>query len=351
LKQLITEICKYLGAGESLAVATILTRSGSAPRTAGTKMIIRANGDISGTIGGGLVEARTQEAAREIFTTRQSRTYAFDMTGAAADTMDMICGGVVEILLEYVDATDETRTVFEAWLAALQTGRDCLLITPLPAEKQAPTLKRCLLYADASCFGPTLLPQQLRQNLLTAADGSRYPMLIDVMGSLFFVEPSHAPTTLYLFGAGHVSRPTAALASMVGFRTVVLDDRAEFANRQRFPEAQEILVVPSFDDCMTPLGIDRHSFLVILSRGHLHDQNLLRQAVQTSAGYIGMIGSLGKRDKIYQNLQAEGIPKQTLDNVFSPVGIAINAETPQEIAVSIVAELIKVRATLGQGHE
>lgn len=102
---------------------------------------------------------------------------------------------------------------------------------------------------------------------------------------------------------------------------------------------------------MANLDIDSHSYLVIVSRGHRHDQSLLRQAVQTGAGYIGMIGSRGKRDKIYHNLEAEGIPRETLDKVYSPIGTAIDAETPEEIAVSIVGELIKVRAALQQNHD
>lgn len=351
LKQLIRKLCELLAAGEDLTVATILTRSGSAPRTAGTKMIIRANGDISGTIGGGLVEARAQQTAKEIFTTRQSRRFAFDMTGANADTMDMICGGEVDILLEYIDASAENRSVFEAWLEALNVGHNCLLVTPLPAEDQVEPAQRCLLYADAVCFGAAQLKEDIRQALLKDSRNSRYPTVLDVAGGLFFVEPSSTPATLFLFGAGHVSQPTAALAAMVGFNTVVLDDRAEFANRERFPRASEILVAPSYDDCMSSLAIDSHSYLVIISRGHRHDQSLLRQAVQTGAGYIGMIGSRGKRDKIYSNLQAEGISRQTLDKVYAPIGTAIKAETPAEIAVSIVGELIKVRAELQQNND
>ncbi len=351
MKQLISKLCEFLATGEDLTVATILTRSGSAPRTAGTKMIIRANGDIFGTIGGGLVEARAQQTAREIFATRQSRRFVFDMTGVNADTMDMICGGEVEILLEYIDASAENRSVFEAWLEALNVGRNCLLVTPLPADDQAQPVQRCLLYADAVCFGAAQLPQDIRQALLKDTRNSRYPTLLEIAGQLFFVEPSSTPATLFLFGAGHVSQPTAALATMVGFNTVVIDDRVEFANRERFPRASEIVVAPSYDDCMATLAIDSHSYLVIISRGHRHDQSLLRQAVQTGAGYIGMIGSRGKRDKIYSNLQAEGISLETLDKVYAPIGTAIKAETPAEIAVSIVGELIKVRAELQQNDD
>ena len=351
MKQLIEKLCSFLEAGEDLAVATILTRSGSAPRTAGTKMIIRANGEIFGTIGGGLVEARAQETAREIFNTRQSRTFVFDMTGANADTMDMICGGEVEILLEYIPAIEDNRTVFEAWQDALKTGRQCLLVTPLVTETHNQAGQRCLLDADASCFGPVPLPENVRQALLAETVSSRYPTMLSLDQRVYFVEPSYAPATLFLFGAGHVCQPTAALATMVGFNTVVLDDREEFANHKRFPKANQIVVVPSYDDCMSHLDIDDHSYLVIISRGHRHDQSLLRQALQTGAGYIGMIGSRGKRDKIYRNLLAEGVPQETLDKVYAPIGMAIEAETPEEIAVSIVGELIKVRAALQQKND
>lgn len=351
MKQLVKSLCGLLEAGEDLAVATILTRSGSAPRTAGTKMIIRKSGEICGTIGGGLVEARAQETARAIFATRQSRSFMFDMTGAKADTMDMICGGEVEILLEYVAACPENRTVFDAWLEALQTGGKCLLVTPLPAEGQEQSSQRCLLQDDGTCFGPVPLPEEIRQDLLKSTRNCRYATLLELPRGKYFVEPSTMPTTLFLFGAGHVCQPTAVLATLVGFNTVVLDDRAEFANRQRFPEAGEIIVVPSYEDCMAGLDIDRHSYLVIISRGHRHDQTLLRQALQTGAGYVGMIGSRGKRDKLYRNLEAEGVPREILEKVYAPIGMAIDAETPEEIAVSIVGELIKVRASLQQSHD
>lgn len=351
MKQLISNLCNFLDAGESLAIATILTRSGSAPRTAGTKMIIRSNGEIAGTIGGGLVEACAQETAKEIFKTRRSRTFMFDMTGAKADTMDMICGGEVEILMEYIDASVENSNLFEAWLAALKTGQKCLLVTPLPEENSDRIDRRCLLYGDATCFGPIRLPREVREALLSATCNSRYPLVLEISGEQYFVEPCYAPATLYLFGAGHVCQPTATLATMVGFNTVVLDDRSEFANRGRFPTAHDVIVVPSYEDCMADLEIDAHSYLVIISRGHRHDQTLLRQAIQTGAGYIGMIGSRGKRDKIYHNLQAEGIPGEVLAKVYAPIGIAIEAETPAEIAVSIVGELIKVRAELQKNEK
>ena len=348
MRTLIKSLCQLLEAGEDLVVATIVSSSGSAPRTAGSKMIIRANGDILGTIGGGLIEAQAQQTAPQIYASRNSQTFIFDMTGAYADTMDMICGGEVEVLLEYIAANDANRPLFEAWQQALEDGRRALLVTPLKSDGPSQQ-QRCLLQDSKIVMGKPFLDTETVESLWNESKGKNFPLLIKQPKGTFYVEPSFVPATLFLFGAGHVCRPTAALAHMVGFKTVVLDDRDEFANRQRFPTANEIHVVDSYEDCMSMLDIDIHSYLVIISRGHRHDQNLLRQAVETKAGYVGMIGSRGKRDKIFRNLLDEGIPQEALDKVYAPIGMAIEAETPEEIAVSIVGELIQVRAR-NQAH-
>jgi len=130
---------------------------------------------------------------------------------------------------------------------------------------------------------------------------------------------------------------------MVGFKTVVLDDRSEYANSERFPASSEITLLESFDR-LPELAIDEDGYIVIVTRGHLHDKTILAQALKTKAGYIGMIGSRRKREKIFEVLAGDGFGKQDFDRVYSSIGIDIGAETPQELAVSIVGELIKVRA-------
>jgi xanthine dehydrogenase accessory factor len=150
---------------------------------------------------------------------------------------------------------------------------------------------------------------------------------------------------VFIFGAGHISRQLALLTRLVGFRTVVLDDRPEFANRERFASADEVVVLPSLDGAMADLPLDENSFIVLVTRGHAHDKNLLGEALATRAGYIGMIGSRRKRDAVYQDLEKEGFAPEAFQRVHSPIGLSIAAETPEEIAVSIAAELIAVRAS------
>ena len=150
---------------------------------------------------------------------------------------------------------------------------------------------------------------------------------------------------LILVGAGHVAACTAEAAARVGFQVTVLDDRAEFANRERFPQASEIRVLPDFGDCLNGMTIDSDSYIVIVTRGHLHDLEVLEQALRTAAGYIGMIGSRRKRNAIYTQLLDRGISEAQLEQVRCPIGMAIEADTPEEIAISIVGELIYQRAT------
>jgi len=164
---------------------------------------------------------------------------------------------------------------------------------------------------------------------------------------VLLMEPFNPPAGLFIYGAGHVSQFTAKVGAMVGFRTVVLDDREDFANRERFPETDEIVVLPSFDGCCAAVGIDENSFIIIVTRGHLHDRNVLAEALRTDARYIGMIGSKKKRDKIYDSLLSDGFTQADIDRCHCPIGLTIGAQTPEEIAVSIAAELIQVQS--GQG--
>ena len=346
MKALIRDLCSLLREGEDLVVATIVSHQGSTPRAAGAKMVIRKDGKIRGTIGGGLLEARVMAAAPAVFSSRQAQISSFDLTGEDASSTDMICGGRLVVLLEPIDADTHTLRLFEAFYQAMETGEKCLLISPLDPEGKALLgSDRILARADGTVLGAQSVPPDLLDPIRQEARGVRYSVLVSAEGQRFLVEPSLPPGTVYILGAGHVGQQTAFLASWVGFRTVVMDDREEYANQQRFPRADEIRVLQSFDACFSGLEINRDSYLVIVTRGHLHDRAVLGQALKAEAGYIGMIGSRRKRDAVYEALVAEGFRREDMERVFSPIGLPIGAETPEEIAVSIVAELIKGRSS------
>jgi len=157
-----------------------------------------------------------------------------------------------------------------------------------------------------------------------------------------FIEPVLPPALLYIFGAGHVALNLYKTAKSAGFDVSVIDDRESYANRERFPEAKEV-VAEDFDKAMARLNPPESSFIVIVTRGHRDDMRVLRWAVQTSARYIGMIGSKRKTITIFRELVKEGLAENLFERVHAPVGLDIGAITPEEIAVAITAELIAVR--------
>ena len=159
-----------------------------------------------------------------------------------------------------------------------------------------------------------------------------------------FIEPIVPVETLYLFGAGHISQSTVAMAKMLGFRVVVIDPRSEYNNSERFPNA-DLLIVEEYESAFSRLSVEKDSYIIIYTPGHVLDERCLHFAVGTKAKYIGMIGSKKKVREVKQRLLQKEVSRQQLDRVYAPIGIEIGAETPQEIAISILAEIIKVKRT------
>ena len=347
-KTIIENITRLLEQGEQLVAATIISHEGSTPRAAGSKMIIKKSGDIIGTIGGGSVEGRVMGTAPEIFQSRKTRIVSFDLTHDEADGKAMICGGRLEVLLEFMEPSPRNLEVFKAAERAFQGDEKTYLITRLSGTGNNDLdVFRALIKGDEPVLGePNKFPRQQLDAILGQAGRSRSPFSINLDEDRAWVEPLTGQNVLYLFGAGHVSKETAALAAQVGFYCVVLDDRPEFANKDRFPGPVETQVIAGFEDCFQDLQVNGNDYLVILTRGHLFDKIVLEQALKTDACYVGMIGSRHKRDTIFKALLGQGYSRKDIDRVHSPIGLEIGAETPEEIAVSIVSELIQVRAQI-----
>ncbi len=338
MRKWVSAVNETLSRKQPLVMALILSQEGSTPRTTGTRMMIGADGYV-GTIGGGRIEASVMEIAREMLHKPGAVTISFDLTSEIADAMDMVCGGKLEILIDSIAPDETNRLFFSSLLQMLDQRQKGLMVTEL-LESGVLQVRRAILREDSVVIGTpdftmeiNSIPQKLRA-----------PILIQSGDRKFFIEPVMAPGTVYLFGAGHVSLQTAILAKRVGFEVVVLDDRMEFANTSRFSDADDVRVPASFELAFEGLEIHAASYLVILTRGHLHDKTVLQQALKTPAGYIGMIGSRKKRDAIYQALENDGFTAKDFQKVHCPIGLSIGAQTPEEIAVSIVAELIHARS-------
>ncbi|MGH9447284.1 MAG: XdhC family protein [Terriglobia bacterium] len=248
------EIARLRKDGRRGALATIIQVQGSIPSYESSKILVRDDGSIVGTVGGGCVEAEVWAVARDVMREEKPRRLHFNLNNNPDHDEGLVCGGSLDI----------------------------------------------------------------------------------------FIEPILATPTLYLFGGGHVSLSVSKVAEIAGFDTIVVDDREAFANKQRFPGAVRTHS-GAWEELFPCLHPNEFSYLVIATRGHKSDLECLRWAVSTSARYVSMIGSRRKLIEFFRVLEGEGAPAEKLESVHSPAGLDIGALTPEEIAVSVVAEMIAVR--------
>lgn len=338
MRKLIVEMAGCVERSEIFGLATIISRNGSAPRTVGAKMLVHRDGSIVGTIGGGALEGQVIQLAQEVIEKGESVIREFKFSGADAASMDAICGGRVEVLVETIDPCEPAiKEVLDALEAANREHHRAWLITTIPPAGSPPA--HALLNADGSLSGT--IPIGLDKN--TVLDIHR-PTPISLEKSQILVEPLNINGTAYIFGAGHVARSLAEFTHAVDFWTVVLDDRAEFANRRHFPTADRLVVLESFSNAMEKIAVDQESYMVVVTRGHQDDVTVMPQVLKTDARYIGMIGSRRKCALIFEELRKQGFSEEAIRRIHAPIGIHISAETPEEIAVSIVAEMIQERA-------
>jgi len=320
----------YLKNGKIGAIATVISRDGSAPRDVGAKMFVGEDGKIHGTIGGGNLEHGVYKQAMSTMGTRKPEMIPIRMDSEEVASDGMICGGNVDVFLEPV--LGKNLELYSRLGELKRMGLNGVLVTQFNGEKYLKTAieENAKISGDAIAEDDkkTFL-KHIRNTDLHFEDG-------------IIIESLHISPQLYVFGAGHVSQFISKIAKMVGFYVVIIDDRKEFANKERFPDADEILV-ESFYDVFNHLKFTGTEYIVIVTRGHQYDRDMLVESLKNDTKYIGMIGSRRKVKMVLEHMKEMGLDPESIDNVYSPIGLSINAETPQEIAVSIVGELIKIR--------
>jgi len=354
MQDVYSEIIRALENKEKLALATLITRVGSAPRGVGAKYLIKEDGTSLGSIGGGCVEAEVWQGAREVMKKGEGGVLRFSLTAEQLAEGGLICGGNIDIFVEPLK--EEFIPIYREIMRIKQKGGAAALATLISVDGVFPQGERlkALFKISGEKVGSLIDGKELEQTILeegTALLKEQKPKVIFLNSGRedtswkkmeVLLEPILSEPTVYIFGAGHISQQLSPLAKRVHFRVVVMDDREIFANRERFPEADEV-IVSEFEECFDRFSIDESSYIVIVTRGHLYDGFVLEQAVKTNARYIGMIGSKKKIRTLYQNLMEKGVPKEALNRVHAPIGLDIHSETPEEIGVSIIAELIKAR--------
>lgn len=348
MKRIYQEILQLLTQGGKVVLATVIQQSGSAPRKGGAQMVVREDGSFVGSIGGGRLEGDVLSEARTVMAGGKGKVLDFHLTGTEVAETEMICGGDVTVFLEplFPGLMD-----LYAQLQELQKrGEEAVLATVISEEPvQERMVQKGLINARGQSLGPLTLDKKALQAAKEVIKEKRV-QLIPYQGKRLYLEPIFSEPTLYLFGAGHISRYIAPVAQMVGFQVIVIDDRPEFASREHFPQADEIWV-EEFEGVGVKIEPDEQTYMVVVTRGHMYDYTVLKQVLSMKSRYIGVIGSRRKRDLIYKQLIQDGHTQVELNRIHAPIGLEINAETPEEIAVSIVAELIQVRGKGKPTHE
>lgn len=352
MKRVVEEVLRICEAGGRGCVATLVHSSGSVPMSRRAKLLVRADGSLVGTIGGGCLEAEVWRLARDVIRDGEPRILEASLTQDDAAEDGLVCGGRVEILLEPVGGPDDALLYRRIGRLLSGRGSGVLATVVEPLSQSLRHLLVCSRGRVAGSLGSAALeqavvaeaPEVLRRGVpktwtFAAQAGS---VAQDAPEVRVFLEPVAPEPLLVVFGAGHVGLATAQMGALAGMRVVVVDDRSEFANADRFPLAEQIVVAP-FEHVFDGLPVDESAYVVIVTRGHRHDEAVLRQALRTPARYIGMIGSRRKVALFFQRLREQGFSEADLRRVHAPIGLEIGADTPEEIAVSILAEIIAVR--------
>ncbi|MGF1570088.1 MAG: XdhC family protein [Nodosilinea sp.] len=290
-------------------LATVIAARGSVPREVGAKLVVDARGQLFGTIGGGAGEAKVIRQALQVLQTGKKQRVEIDLSGAPQRETQGVCGGMMQVWLERWQG-EPAQSLVQDILHSLGKGQPVTLVTPLGHTGQPYLVNDSVQLDPQTAFVETLTPQP----------------------------------TLLIVGAGHVGIQLATVAHLIGFRVVVQDDRPEWANGDRYPQASQILAVP-VGDAIAHLAPIQDLYAALVTRGFTYDLEALQNLLQRSfpCPYIGMIGSEKRVRQVYRATEAAGIPKPKLAPIYAPIGLDIGALTPEEIAVSIGAELVLVR--------
>lgn len=356
--QIWPEAERTLERGQKFALATVINVRGSTPREVGAKMIVRDDGQF-GTIGGGCGEAEVFRKARLLLDEgRGARLTEIDLTGDFDQQQIGTCGGIMDVFVDIWMPASDLETVRQLADAA-ERNRPAALLTLVHSVDLGSVGAKSIV--DTATEEGRLVsaleipPRAMGQLVARTRDGM--PALIEISDNgganpvtrvdgerpRLFLDPISGAQRLVIAGAGHIAQPLAALGSTLGFHVTVIDDRASFANRERFPNADQI-VVRTFAAAIEALTLDRHCYLVSVTRGHSFDEEVLRTALQHSRGaFIGMIGSRRRVKATLERIAESGVSQELLDQVHAPLGMDIAAETPEEIAVSIIAEIVRER--------
>jgi xanthine dehydrogenase accessory factor len=349
------EILQFLEDGETLAIATIVSTRGSTPLGVGAKMAVSPSGEIVGTVGGGCGEAEVRRRAVEVIRSRRPELVTVELMDDIESDSPAVCGGIMDVFVDpwWNDSETELCGRLAEGLAGIQQDGDGgILATILDAgtAKGAAVGDKCFIRGDALKAGnirnrelEEAVIRESSERLRREESGIRTISLPESGCEVkVFFDILPPVRKVIVVGAGHLAIPLVKFCRILGFHITVLDDRVLYANRERFPEADEVLA-GTMAETLGKIPVTPFTYIVLITRGHQFDEPCLRAVVDSPAKYIGMIGSKRRIKACFIRFRdEEGVPEELLNRVYAPIGLDIGSETAEEIALAIVSEMVKV---------
>jgi len=351
-KNIFFALFKEMEKNKTLSLATIVDTKGSSPQIPGASAVFSSSGLVMGTLGGGIQESHSQQKAMEAIKTKYSLLTEFDLSSDSISEEEAVCGGEVKVLIDAVPK--KHFEIFKELAISYKKRIPGVLAT---AFGYSPDRKAQILryWVDSDHIDdPNInLPHMIPRKALRDVLSQKKPKLLGMKDNLFleadlenfvFLEPIFPLTQLVIAGAGHIGQALARLGFFLNFEVTVIDDRSAYANSERFPETDHI-IVGDISQTVKNFPISSDTYIVIVTRGHSYDAEVLKNCISSSAAYMGMIGSRKKIALMKEKFLTEGWASQKeWDRIYTPIGLEINSKTIEEIAVSIAAQLVLVRS-------
>jgi xanthine dehydrogenase accessory factor len=345
MREVLADVERWHAAGQRIALATVVSVAGSAPRDVAAAMAVAEDGEISGSVSGGCVEPAVIEEGLRAIRTGRPKLLQFGITEAQnVERIGLSCGGEIRVFVERMQG-------LEPLMEALQAERPMAQAVVISGRSEAAeAVGRTLLVGERGepqgDLGNAELTERVaadaRELLRAGASSTKTYQLASGDQVEVFVAAYPAPPTLVIVGAGHISIPLTKMAKVLGYRVIVADARATFATRERFPDADELLVEWP-DEALARLPLSGATAVAVLTHDDKFDVPALKVALQSSAGYVGAIGSRGTREQRDERLREAGVTDDEIARIHGPIGLKIGARAPEEIALAILAEVVATR--------
>ncbi len=335
MRELFRKLNKCISGGEDAVLVTIIASSGSVPRGSGARMLVTKDGRIAGTIGGGNVEYECIRIAKKVLADRVNANERFILSKNDVADIGMICGGNVEVFFRYMKAGDEKiLKLTEEVEQRFADRKYCCLITEITDDGNG----MLALMDDAGSISGDAVPSGL------SGKAKGKPVLVEESGRKFYSEQIVRPGKVYIFGGGHIAQQLVPILTRCDFACVIIEDRKDYADPALFENMAETICLPAEEWHTLVPKITKDDFVCIMTRGHQNDYLAMYEMLKTPARYIGVIGSRSKIAATRERLMNDGYTEAEIDRITAPIGLPIGSDTPAEIAVSVTAQLIQVRA-------